>query len=55
MTGLVILLDAVLVAPIFERSYDMFRSAIWDMDSLCPDLHRQFGRRHRSAPLGALT
>ena len=28
MTGLVILLDAVVVAPIFERSYDMFRSAI---------------------------
>ena len=28
MTGLVIVLDAVVVAPIFERSYDMFRSAI---------------------------
>jgi len=28
MAGLVIVLDAVVVAPIFERSYDMFRSAI---------------------------
>lgn len=28
MTGLVIVLDAALVAPIFERSYAMFRSII---------------------------
>ena len=28
MTGLVIVLDGGVVAPIFERSYDMFRSAM---------------------------
>jgi hypothetical protein len=28
MTVLVIVLDAVVVAPLFERSYDMFRTAI---------------------------
>lgn len=28
MTGLVIVLDAAVVAPLFERSYSMFRSVI---------------------------
>ena len=28
MTGLVVILDAVVVAPLFERSYAMFRSLI---------------------------
>ncbi len=28
LTGLVITLDAVVVAPIFERSYAMFRSLV---------------------------
>ena len=28
MTGLIVALDALVVAPLFERSYAMFRSAI---------------------------
>jgi hypothetical protein len=28
LTGIVVILDAVVVAPIFERSYAMFRSFI---------------------------
>ena len=28
MTGLIVALDALVVAPLFERSYAMFRSAL---------------------------
>jgi Na+-transporting NADH:ubiquinone oxidoreductase subunit NqrD len=28
LTGLVVMLDAIIVAPVFERSYAMFRSVI---------------------------
>jgi hypothetical protein len=46
LTALIIALDAAVVAPVFERSYAMFRSLVGTLAAVCSNLSGKLGGRN---------